>query len=133
VGHHDHVLLPDEFVVRNADVPEVTDAGGEPVDRPAAGQHPIDDPARGGDPLPGIVGQLDRRAAGDAQQVRQRHGGHVQHDGVHAGPWLPGGSRRDTGSATERSDDAVATAEDGRFELPRGCPQPAFQASAIGH
>jgi hypothetical protein len=24
-------------------------------------------------------------------------------------------------------------AEDGRFELPRGCPQPAFQASAIGH
>ena len=29
--------------------------------------------------------------------------------------------------------EGTSSAEDGRFELPRGCPQPAFQASAIGH
>ena len=43
----------------------------------------------------------------------------------------PARARR--GPARARRRRGALPAEDGRFELPRGCPQPAFQASAIGH
>ena len=44
-----------------------------------------------------------------------------------------GPGRAGRGAARARRRRRAVPAEDGRFELPRGCPQPAFQASAIGH
>ncbi len=62
VRHHDHVLLADELGVRHPDVPDVPDAGGQPVDGAAAGQHAVDDPPSGRDALQRAVGERDRRA-----------------------------------------------------------------------
>jgi hypothetical protein len=69
-------------------------------------------------------GGLDRDAAGAAD--RDRAG-----DGVPGRATLPRRAGRRSARARRRR--GAVPAEDGRFELPRGCPQPAFQASAIGH
>jgi hypothetical protein len=56
------------------------------------------------------------------------------------GPSIKEVSRAGSGPSYEQAlppltsrNEGTTRAEDGRFELPRGCPQPAFQASAIGH